>query len=384
MRTIDDFALMEPMKYYDNPEPKTATLQQKRQDIINNKGNEYIASVKHDGDWGCFIHYSKGHNLIRSRSISKITGVYGDYTAKLPTAIEVMDKWPDNTVILAEICVDGEGVNANTIGTILRCLPEKAVERQKTTKVKFWGFDLLMWNGEDLTETPYLVRIMELEALLNDRFAEHYYGANHFCCTTVFADGFDFAEEADRIIAAGGEGLVIQKKDNHYWPGTRTAWKTLKLKQRLPEMELLVTDILEPTKEYTGKEIETWPYWLAEPDDGDYPTMHNFRGATEALEYEKNFNEKHSEDLGYTVKVKAVTKPYFYGWKSGITVLYNSVRVDVASGLTDDDRAWLATREAYELVHGTALYAVVRGMSTNDKGAIRHPVFVRFRYPEEH
>lgn len=385
MFSIDDFALMEPMKYYDNPEPKTTTLRQKRKDIIDNKDNSYIASVKHDGDWGCFIHYSKGHNLIRSRSISKITGIYGDYTAKLPTAIEVMDTWPDNSVILAEICVDGEGVNANTIGTILRCLPEKAVERQKTTKVKFWGFDLLMWNGEDLTSTPYLIRILQLEALLNNDHSDGMCcGRPWFRCTDIFADGFNFAEEADRIIAAGGEGLVIQKKDNCYWPGTRTAWKTLKLKQRLPEMELLVTDILDPTEEYTGKEIETWPYWLAYPSDGDYPTMHEFKGRDEALKYESDFNASGMERYGYTVKLKAVTKPYFYGWKSGISVLYNNVRVDVASGLTDDDRAWLATREAYELIYGGSLYAVVRGMSTNDKGAIRHPVFVRFRYPEEH
>lgn len=381
---IEDFAMIEPMKYYDNPEPKTATLAQKRLDIINNKNNEYIATVKHDGDWGMFIHYCKGNNLIRSRSISKVTGVYGDYTAKLPTAIDVMDTWPDNTVILAEICVDGEGTNANTIGTILRCLPEKAVERQKETKVKFWGFDLLMWDNVDYTNQPYEKRILELEAALNH---EHEgwpcFGAPHFRCTNVYVDGWDFAEVADEVINAGGEGLVIQRKGNAYWPGTRTAWKTLKLKQRLPEMELLVIAALEPTELYTGKEIETWPYWLAYPDDGDYPTMHEFRGQAEALKYEANFNSNQGKTLGYTVKVKPVTKPYFYGWKSAIRVLYNGIEVDVASGLTDEDRAWLATKEAYNLINGTALYAVVRGMSTNDKGAIRHPVFVRFRYPEE-
>lgn len=385
--TINDFAMLEPMKYYDNPEPKTATLRQKRQDILDNKNNAYIATVKHDGDWGMFIHYSKGHNLIRSRSISKVTGVYGDYTAKLPTAIEVMDKWPDNTVILAEICVDGEGVNANTIGTILRCLPEKAVERQKTTRVKFWGFDLLMINGFDFTDKPYVERIYTLEALLNNEHGEskQCLGAPHFRCTTVFADGYDFAETADEIIQAGGEGLVIQRKDNGYWPGTRTAWKTLKLKQRLPEMELLVIDALEPTQEYTGKEIETWPFWLAYPSDGDYPTMHIFdSGREEALAYENDFNTNGMKRYGYTVKVKPVTKPYFFGWKSAIRVLYNNVEVDVASGLTDEDREWLATKEARDMIQSKALYAVVRGMSTNDKGAIRHPVFVRFRYPEEY
>ena len=382
--TIEDFAMMEPMKYYDNPEPKTATLQQKRQDIINNKNNEYIASVKHDGDWGMFIHYGPGHNLIRSRSISKVTGVYGDYTDKLPTAVALMEKWPNNSVVLAEICVDGEGTNANTIGTILRCLPAKAVERQKEIKVRFWGFDLLMWGGFDYTKTPYRDRLYTLEALLNNKHGTApYFGNDYFRCTEVFADGFDFAEEADRVINEGGEGLVIQRKDNAYWPGTRTAWKTLKLKQKLPEMELPVVAALEPTEAYTGKEIESWPYWLAYPSDGDWPTMHQFDGLAQALDYEAKFNKEWGDVVGYTVKVKPVTKPYYYGWKSAISVLYNGIKVDVASGLTDDDRQWLATKDAQEMIKNGALKAVVRGMSVNDKGAIRHPVFVRFRYPDE-
>lgn len=41
---IQDFAMMEPMKYYDNPEPKTDSLKQKRQDIIENKDNLYMAT----------------------------------------------------------------------------------------------------------------------------------------------------------------------------------------------------------------------------------------------------------------------------------------------------------------------------------------------------
>ena len=152
--TINDFAMMTPMKYYDNPEPKTDTLKQKRQDMIDNKDNLYIASEKHDGDWGMFIHYSKGNNLIRSRSISKVTGVYGDYTNKLPHLCGEMDSWPDNTVVLAEICWDEYGTNANTVGTILRCLPDKAVERQKDKKLIGLIFDVLRFNGKDVTNDP--------------------------------------------------------------------------------------------------------------------------------------------------------------------------------------------------------------------------------------
>ena len=79
MYTINDFAMMEPMRYYNNEKDCP-----KRQDMINNKNNEYIGTVKKDGDWSMLIHYEKGRNLIRSRSISKVTGVYGDYTDKVP------------------------------------------------------------------------------------------------------------------------------------------------------------------------------------------------------------------------------------------------------------------------------------------------------------
>lgn len=333
---INDFALMAPMKYYDNATPATLSAQQKRQDIINNKDNKYIATVKHDGDWGMFIHYSQGHNLIRSRSLSKITGVYGDYTGKLPSLVTEMDTWPDNTVVLGELCMRDGTQTANTIGTILRCKPDKAIERQKTTPIIVYVFDMLMWNGIDMSSTAYADRAIKFSQGFNHKDSQ-------FIATHIFNDSFQ--EHADEIIDNGGEGLVIQLKTNPYMPGTRTAWKTLKLKQHTPEMELQVLSTLDPTKEYAGQDAATWPY----EKDG--------------------------------IKV---TKSYFYGWKNGIRVAYNDTFTDVASGLTDDDKAWLATNEAQQMIKNGALIAVIRAMSENSRGALRHPVFVRFRYPEEY
>ena len=332
-RTINDFAMMEPMRYYNNEDANN----QKRKDMIENKDKQYIATKKNDGDWAMLIHYSKGNNLIRSRSISKVTGVYGDYTAKVPHIVEEMDAyWPDNTVVLAELCWDQDGTNANTVGTILRCLPAKAVERQKENKLKAVVFDLLMVDGEDLTGMGYYFRLEEVLLMPRGQYTYP---------TDVYTD--DFAEAADRIIAGGGEGVVIQRCDYPYSPGSRTAWKTLKLKQQLPEMELKVVGVLEPKKFYEGDCPETWEYELEDP-----------------ITHDKYL----------------VTKPYFYCWKNGITVeLPDGTKCDVTSGLTDDDRAWLATTNAEQSIAAGELYAVVKAMSFNDKGRLRHPSLVRLR-----
>lgn len=74
-----------------------------------------------------------------------------------------------------------------------------------------------------------------------------------------------------------------------------------------------------------------------------------------------------------------VTKPYYYGWMNGIVVDYNGIETSVTSGLTDADREWLASMDAQEMIRQGELFAVVQGMSTNDLGAIRHPVLIRLR-----
>ena len=332
MYTIDDFPMMTPMKYYNNEDTSNA----KRQAMIDNKDGEYIATKKNDGDWAMLIHWEKGKNLVRSRSISKVTGVYGDYTEKVPHIVEEMDGWPNNTVVLAELCWDQDGTNANTVGTILRCLPAKAVERQKENKLKAVIFDLLMVDGKDLTNLGYYFRLEEV--LLFPRGLYTY-------PTEVITQ--DFAAAADQIIAGGGEGIVIQRCDYTYNPGNRTAWKTLKLKQQLPEMELKVIGTLEPKKFYEGDCPETWEYELEDP-------------------------VTHDKYL--------VTKPYYFGWKNGITVLLpDETTCDVASGLTDDDREWLATEAAQQMINNEELYAVVKAMSFNNKGRLRHPSLVRLR-----
>jgi len=368
MRTINDFAMMEPMKYYNNEAPSV-----KRDDMINNKNDEYVATTKKDGDWAMLIHYNEGKNLIRSRSISKVTGAYGDYTAKLPHICDLMDKLPNHTVLLAEVCWDEPGTNANTVGTILRCLPAKAVERQKEKKLHAVVFDCLMIEDTDLTEVGYLERYHRGSDLVTQYlFPNNLMYMTHMLFIDEHHD--NFLEWADEIIADGGEGLVIQRKDNPYMPGTRTAWKTLKLKQSLPEMELKVIDTIAPNRKYEGINPENWRYWevftgqnSTDPDTGDVYEIDDL------VELEPGTFDPAD------IPGDPVTKPYFFGWKNGITVEYNNTTCDVTSGLTDADREWLATPEARDMIKNGELYAVIKAMQTNDLGRLRHPYVVRLR-----
>ena len=129
-------------------------------------------------------------------------------------------------------------------------------------------------------------------------------------------------------------------------------------------MELQVVSILEPNKWYDGKEGAAWPYheWRnvvtgeTKIFTGRYPNVEDGNGAE-------------------WVETGLVTKPYAMGWKIGVAVDYNGTEVSVTSGLTDEDREWLSTQEAQDLVKHGQLFAIIQGMMTNTLGAIRHPIW---------
>lgn len=336
---INYFITMPAMRYYDNKDENNL----KRQAMIENENNEYMASVKHDGCWACLIHFSKGHNLIRSRSISKVTGTYGDYTEKLPHIVAEMDHWPDNTVMLAEIAFDKPKTTANSVGTILRCLPEKAVMRQSKEKLSAFVFDLLMLDGKDMMSEGYWKRSMAMIDYLKGSHGHQYIKPTEYVME-------DFAVAASRVISEGGEGVVIQRRDNPYMPDTRAAWKTLKLKKQLDELELPVIATIEPNEHYDGDCPEAWKYW--------YHDMPN------AYQEKPNY---------------PVTKPFFYGWKNGVVVNFNGVNVRVTSGLSDEGRQWLATKETQELIEKKELYVIIQAMDINSQNSLRHPYIKGFR-----
>ena len=312
-----------------------------------------------------------GQILIRSRSLSKVTGAYGDKTAHLPHLVEEMQYWPDNTVILGEVCWGDFGSVSTDVGTILRCLPTKAVERQKEHKLVVKVFDCLAMYGESFLNATYEERYAVAHNLISLA------GRKYFSMTNICPSDKTPAEFADEIISQGGEGVVIQRKDYAYEPGKRAAWKTLKLKQRLPEMEFKVLASIPATREYNGKYPESWPYWLVEIERY-YPTGMDELGNewfTPFKEWKPIENPSPEERM---IGVP-VTKPYFFGWHMGVRFEYNGVVCDASSGLTDADREWLGTKEAQNIIKNGELYVTIRAMQEASLGGLRHPVIVRLR-----
>lgn len=348
----DLFWNMPAMKYME----KDPTLP-KAKEMIDNKGNNYLAMPKWDGEWNMAIILDD-EILMRGRAVT-VSGDYKNRADMLPDIVnELRILYSPGTVLLGEICFEDITKTSKDVGTIMRCLPEKAIARQKVTPLKFKVFDVLASNWESIYEHPFEYRfqaIFNAPWMLKMMMIER----KHVDVVEVYTD--NFYEHAMNRLKLGGEGIVIIKKDEPYRPGKRKAWSSLKLKKKLEERPLEVISFIEPNIGYEGKEIENWKYWMY---DGEPTIMENHE-----------FTEQYMEETdGFTYPV---TKPYFYGWKNGVVVKHNGNLIRVTSGLTDANREWLATDEADFMLKRKELYVIIGGMEFTDD-SIRHPTFVDF------
>lgn len=354
MNDFSKFYNMTPMRYYDCGGKYESDAAQK---LIQNTNNGYIATQKSDGEWGRLIIDENNMVTIQSRSISKVTGEYGDKTGQLPQIVsEAKRLLPPQTVLLGEICFNDIHTTSRDVGSILRCLPVKAIQRQEKGQwLWFKVFDCLALNGEDYSGEPFERRFNAAKYALAQQPNSYIVLCNYV------EEGFE--DFLAGILREGGEGIVIHSKNYLYAPGKRPAWSTLKVKKATGELEVKVVDTTAPTRLYTGKELDTWSYWEGVFDDGK----------TIRMSCAPTAEDKISGLTWYPV-----TKPYCCGWKSGIVINHNGNLVRVASGLTDEDREWLATDEAEKLIANGTLTAVVSGMEITED-SIRHPRLIRLR-----
>lgn len=311
-----NFTELSPMKYWSFP--KAYELKKKREEskYMCLSGN-FLGSRKYDGAWNMLIKDNEGLFHLRSRTES-INGGYTDKAEWIPWIIEELSWLPNGTVLLGEICFpNNEG--SRKITSVLNCLKNKCLERQKKNGIlHFYIFDVLAFNGKSLIDTPIETRIryyLEKELLkIKD-------------CKYVFAADYKEGEELwdlyGQVIAAGGEGIVITRKDCPYLIGKRTARMTLKMKKEINEtIDAFLDGNYKPaTKEYKGKFIEDWKYWINDKT-GEKINQCKFKEYCEGEPW------------------NPITKAYYYGWASAVSfsVMKDNKPIHIAyiSGITDE------------------------------------------------
>lgn len=290
---------------------------------------EYFATEKIDGALYQFCRTDKG-NYLFGRTVSVKNGLLTNKIDNVPHIDSALSCLPCGTVIVGEIYVPG-GTSKN-VTSIMGCLPAEAIKRQdKQGKIKYYLHDMIFYNGEDMQSWGAEARYQKLVEAWNEFHLEQF---DFLRLAESFDTGIE--ERLSQILAAGGEGIVLKKKDAPYSEGKRPAWATIKCKQ-MDTIDLVCTRAIEATKEYTGKELETWPYWQerSERDQNGECTWLSSEGQY----YEDYLHNPHI--------YRPVTKPYFYGWKTAIGIgAYddegNLKEIGtVSSGLTDEMRAHL-------------------------------------------
>lgn len=321
---------------------------------------EYFAEEKKDGALYQFCRTDKG-NYLFGRTVSIKNGLLTNKIDNVPHINSALSCLPCGTVIVGEIYVPG-GTSKN-VTSIMGCLPAEAIKRQdKQGKIKYYLHDMIFYNGEDMQSWGAEARYQKLVEAWNKFHLEQF-------DFLQLAESFDtgIEERLSQILSAGGEGIVLKKKDAPYSEGKRPAWATIKCKQ-MDTIDLVCTRAIEATKEYTGKELETWSYWQERSErdqNGEYTWL-----SSEGQYYEDYLHNPHI--------YRPVTKPYFYGWKTAIGIgAYddegNLKEIGtVSSGLTDEMRAHL---DDY-----VGKIVVLQCMSIDRKEkTLRHPVVKAWR-----
>lgn len=341
-----DFHELPVQKYWSFPSGYKKDSKTETQNMIFS--GDYVGARKMDGAFYKFIKNDDGSMELIGRSKS----VRGDYLNKIewvPQFRDFFDSLPNGTCLLGEVYFPNKEGSSN-VTTIMGCLVDKAIARQERgDKLHYYVFDVLAYNGISLYQKNIEYRIKYLvDCLHNEKYIE----------IADYLEGKELWNHLQEILSVGGEGIVITKKGTCYQPGKRPARQTLKVKKELQEtIDCFFTGhATAPTKEYTGKEIETWQYWLNERTDeklqGEY--------------YKEYFNG---------APLIPVTKSYFNGWAGsleiGVVKGDKVVPIGYLSGLSDEIKA------NYKGYKGKVIE--VGAMEILPTGGIRHGKMVQFR-----
>lgn len=286
---------------------------------------DYIAEEKLDGTRCTFHIYSKANRLF-SRRISKKTNWYAENSDSVPHLRDLaIGHMFNNTVLDGEMRIDGR--EFKDVSSTLNCNWEEAIARQEELGyITFHAFDIIYYKGVYVAKCPLskrkelLARVVKaidnkyvqeepyfddvITVTITDRMVRDYmfnlmsesaypnlyrnlanninFDREDFDRHDCLGADFEFSLEIDKktfyeyVIYNGGEGIMLKPKNGKYFHKRGREYTKYK---KFNTWDVVILDFMQPTEEYTGKELSTWQYWgmyrqgvLEEIIEGDEPT----------------------------------------------------------------------------------------------------------------
>lgn len=266
--------------------------------------DRYIFEEKLDGIRGLVYFMPAGkeinipHIRVFTRRKSVKTNFYGEKTDSIPHIRDMYIPELNGTVLDCEMVVPHK--DFKTVSSILNCLPQEAIERQKSEgRVVCKVFDLIYYKGVSQASAPLHERKKLLAKVFNV-IHKYYrngwlslvpYGINHICvpmsnslrssllsttskgselCHCLNNKALYISPKTvavrmtkrayfDYIMKMGGEGIMLKDRESIYEQKRTRAYQ--KVKKRVYR-DVVIVGFTEPTKEYAGKfPKDRWEYW---------------------------------------------------------------------------------------------------------------------------
>lgn len=384
----------------------------------------YFITQKTVTDSGEYNGEDIGFCRVFSRRISKKTGFYVENTDSLPHIREIDAPALGGTILDGEMFIDG--LPFKEVSSTLNCLWDKAVERQiEKGFITFHAFDILFYRGIDLRKFPLHRRKFFLHVVIEELNHPYIKEVEYHQCgrKSNFGDTYDemmkavgefnidqYVQELEEdrdtypalwncykkelnltpkayyelVVSTGGEGVMVKPQDGKYYH--KRGWEYSKIKKFLTR-ELIVLGFDEPTKEYTGKEVRKWAYWI-EKSTGRR-VIGNFYGDKN---YEPVTKFYYNNQVGNLLLGVFVSQEDFENIpvnKRGAVYDPSDVGIDnydtdfvlmqvcECAGFDDDTRDYFTK-------HQTEMIGIVVEVKANelfkDSGKLRHPRYMRRRF----
>lgn len=356
-----DFWNMPAQKYYSTPNSWSA---EKKKENATNKifSLGWYGARKVDGVFGMIGRNLDGEIFWRPRA-KNTKGEFVNKIEWLPQIHDFLKQVDPGTVFLCETYIPSHE-SAKDTTSVLNCLLPKSLKRQENEEYKLhiYIFDILADGGESYLNMKAIDRFLRVEdysTIYNNPYVEW----------AKYYNGKELWDMLQHLLANGYEGMVITREDAPYTPGSRKSSYTLKIKKELQEtVDCVIMGSNPPAYLYTGKEIESWPYW--------FDTLTNQKIL--ASEYFATHHEtiyKLYNDGGH---IEPVTKTWFYGWAGSLQLgLYKDdklIHVGDLSGITDE------IRQNWKNYVGTVVEISCMEISEDKNGnkGFRHPRALNF------